>query len=69
MSGISAGQAERRDEVLERWERSGIIERGCKGCQDFYDAKDPYCVFAPRHTASVRCESGKKPHCTCAICF
>jgi len=23
----------------------------------------------PSHTPSERCESGKRPHCTCDICF
>lgn len=23
----------------------------------------------PRHTASARCESGKRNHCTCDTCF
>ena len=23
----------------------------------------------PRHNASVHCESGKRPHCTCDTCF
>jgi len=25
--------------------------------------------FGPRHEASRRCESGKRPHCTCDTCF
>lgn len=25
--------------------------------------------FGPNHRASMRCESGRRPHCTCAICF
>ena len=23
----------------------------------------------PSHTASDRCESGKRPHCTCDVCY
>ncbi len=26
-------------------------------------------AFAPSHDASGRCESGKRPHCTCDRCF
>lgn len=26
-------------------------------------------VQGPAHRASPRCESGKRPHCTCAVCF
>lgn len=37
----------------------------------------PYCdreraaanTFHPSHDASDRCESGKRPHCTCDVCF
>ncbi len=25
--------------------------------------------MAPRHFASPRCESGKRNHCTCDVCF
>jgi hypothetical protein len=25
--------------------------------------------MAPRHDASPRCESGRRPHCTCDTCF
>jgi hypothetical protein len=25
--------------------------------------------FGPKHDASPRCESGKRPHCTCDTCF
>lgn len=26
-------------------------------------------TFFPPHDASPRCESGKRPHCTCDACF
>lgn len=26
-------------------------------------------LMMPYHTPSARCESGKRPHCTCDICF
>lgn len=26
-------------------------------------------AMMPSHTPSPRCESGKRPHCTCDICF
>ena len=39
-----------------------------------YDIECNYCVshykqHAPYHFASDRCESGKRDHCTCDICF
>lgn len=32
---------------------------------------DQHCYdeMMPKHEASPRCESGKRPHCTCDICF
>jgi hypothetical protein len=56
-------------EQIRRMEKTGSIVRGCLACREFYDAPNPLDVFAPRHTASQRCESGKRPHCTCDTCF
>lgn len=28
-----------------------------------------YDEMMPKHDPSPRCESGKRPHCTCDICF
>jgi hypothetical protein len=28
-----------------------------------------YGQMMPPHTASVRCESGRRHHCTCSVCF
>jgi hypothetical protein len=36
----------------------------CAYCDEHGD--DP---MMPRHMASSRCESGKRPHCTCDTCF
>ena len=36
----------------------------CAYCDKWGD--DP---MMPRHSASERCESGKRPHCTCDTCF
>jgi hypothetical protein len=51
---------------------------------DLAGAKKPYrmppgvCAYCdehrddgmmPPHTPSSRCESGKRPHCTCDVCF
>lgn len=33
------------------------------------DFRRPAVGMAPRHTASVRCMSGQRPHCTCDTCF
>lgn len=61
---------ETRDEMIERWERDGLLQKGCAGCQEFYDSpKLPSHVFAPNHKPSSGCQSGKRPHCTCDKCF
>ena len=36
----------------------------CSYCDQYGD--DP---MMPSHTPSSRCESGKRPHCTCDTCF
>lgn len=39
------------------------------------EAECSYCVeykgdsMMPAHTASAHCESGKRPHCTCDVCY
>lgn len=59
-----------RSAVLAAMEKQGAISPGCKECQGaFYAAPDPINAFYPRHTASFRCESGRRPHCTCDTCF
>lgn len=40
------------------------INAGCATC-DSLGSHD----FAPPHDASARCESGKRNHCACDICF
>ena len=57
-------------EQINRWENEGRLVKNCKSCMEFYYLdKYPMNVFAPRHKASINCESGKKNHCTCDICF
>lgn len=61
---------ETREEQIARWERNGHLDQDCKGCAEFYSNPGmPSEVWAPRHKASPRCQSGKHPHCTCDTCF
>lgn len=39
---------------------------GCAYCEREREAG---VTFFPRHVPSVRCQSGKRPHCTCDTCF
>lgn len=60
------------DERIARLESMGEIDPACKACQvHFYPSyrTGHFDVFAPNHKASDRCESGKRPHCTCDVCF
>jgi hypothetical protein len=41
-----------------------IMEEGCPTCAELARGS-----FGPSHEPSPRCESGKRPHCTCDICF
>ena len=64
--------SETPEERISRFEKIGYLDPNCKSCQEiFYPAyrKGDMSVFAPRHKASERCESGKRPHCTCDVCF
>lgn len=55
---------------VERLEAVGSIDPECAACRDyFYGAENPLNVMAPRHKASSRCESGKRLHCTCPVCW
>ncbi len=63
---------ESREEQLRRLESAGLIDPKCPTCQrEVYQhpEKMPADVFMPPHRASVKCESGKHPHCTCSTCF
>jgi len=61
---------ETREQIIKRWEDGRELVLGCVGCKPFYDWQGlPVDLYAPRHKASTRCESGKKPHCTCDRCF
>ncbi len=60
------------EERIARYEKYGIINPSCKTCQEvFYPALKcgEIVIMAPKHIASNYCESGKRPHCTCDICF
>lgn len=41
-----------------------VTEQACRTCAELAQGG-----FGPSHDASPRCESGKRPHCTCDICF
>ena len=41
-----------------------INDRSCGFCDDHLDDK-----MMPPHTASPNCESGKRNHCTCGVCY
>jgi hypothetical protein len=52
-----------RDEIIAHRESIGAMVRDCA---EFYVNPG---AFAPGHQPSDRCESGKRPHCTCDTCF
>lgn len=57
---------EEKKEMIAHMEKLGHIDPNCEKCKEFY--RDPN-AFSPSHKASERCESGKRPHCTCDTCF
>ena len=51
--------------IVEPAKHRRCLPKGeCAYCDAYGD--EP---MMPRHYASQRCESGKRPHCTCDICF
>ena len=61
-------------EVLIKLEEDGLIDSTCQTCREVFipqlqEGKTLGQIFAPRHQASRRCESGKRAHCTCDTCF
>jgi len=57
--------------LYDRCVKSGRIDPNCSTCMEVFGTRDdPHAhAFAPGHTASRRCESGKRAHCTCDTCF
>lgn len=55
------------DDIKRRLERRPERQQKKQGCT--------YCIafctsdIFPPHDPSPRCESGKRPHCSCDICF
>jgi hypothetical protein len=65
-----------REANIARLEGLGVLDPNCKYCQQEYYpfyrfqwVKGKEGPMGPRHTASPRCQSGKRPHCTCSTCF
>ncbi|HEX7784769.1 MAG TPA: hypothetical protein VF653_00980 [Methylomirabilota bacterium] len=70
--------AETHLEFVKRMEQAGELDPECAYCQAeqyaylgqlAYDGEAPRLQHAPSHKPSDRCESGKRPHCTCDTCF
>jgi len=57
--------------VYNRMVKMGAIRPDCQACQEYFGTPDEPRPggMAPSHRASARCESGKRPHCTCDTCF
>jgi hypothetical protein len=58
---------ESRAEQIARWEREGLLDPKCQGCQSYY-ASDlrPIDVRDPRHVLRVCCN---QRHGTCPVCW
>jgi hypothetical protein len=58
MTGRTKMKTEQEQEQTSNYEPCGV-----EGC-----TYNTYGI-APNHNAGERCESGKRPHCTCDTCF
>lgn len=66
--------SEEIEEYIKQAELEGYLDPNCSFCQKHYypevrKGKKTWDIFAPSHKPSSRCESGKRPHCTCDVCF
>jgi hypothetical protein len=69
---MATNYPESKEDRITRLEQLGYLDPACLKCQrDWYPAlRDTgEMPFAPSHKPSPRCESGKRPHCTCDACF
>lgn len=62
------GASETRAERIARLEKLGMIAPDCAYCREAY-SHPTLNAFMPQHTASPRCRSGKRNHCSCDSCF
>ena len=62
------GASETRAERLARWQAMGLYDPDCRQCAAILEhpTLDP---FMPRHKPGARCQSGRRPHCTCPTCW
>jgi hypothetical protein len=44
------------------------FHKDCVVCITHIEDYGPHCMM-PAHEPSRNCESGRRPHCTCAVCF
>lgn len=61
---------------IQRLEALGFLDPSCPSCQKYEypflrDEWQPGMSrpMSPSHKPSPHCESGKRPHCTCDLCF
>lgn len=63
--GLGCEEIDRRAAAAKNVTRTSFVLDGtCKTCAALAKGE-----MYPPHDASPRCESGKRPHCTCDTCF
>ena len=60
---------EKRREKIARMEQQGSLDPNCATCIKYFYTHKDIDPWYPRHKASDRCESGKRSHCTCDVCW
>ena len=61
-------------EYIKILEMAKALDPDCNQCKILFYPKiikgeRVHNIFAPSHKPSHKCESGKRPHCTCDTCF
>lgn len=57
--------------IIKDLENQGLISPDCKECMRSYQSikSGNGMPVAPSHEASIYCQCGKRPHCSCDVCF
>lgn len=68
MTKIRATAADRRLSTYAPTHERKLFDKECVFCLTQYEIYGPRCLMPP-HEAAEDCKNGKRPHCTCDVCW